>query len=66
MTRIDEKDLKKGLKRISWARLTRIYMETRSPKIKAMIRKEARRCGYRMRGLVMTHVLRHFENAGGR
>ena len=66
MAKISEADLKKGLKRISWERLTRIYMETRSPKIRTMIRKEARRCGYRMRGLVMAHVLRYFENAGGR
>ncbi|MFA5138314.1 MAG: hypothetical protein WC728_03695 [Elusimicrobiota bacterium] len=58
--------MKKGIRRISWERLTRIYMDTRRPKVKAMIQKEARRCGYRMRGLVMAHVLRHFENAGGR
>lgn len=66
MTKINEKDLKKGLKRISWARLTRIYLETRNLRIKEMIRREARHCGYRMRGLVAAHVLRHFENAGGR
>lgn len=66
MATIAEADLRRGIRKISWERLTRIYMETRSQKIKEMIRKEARRCGYRMRGLIMAHVLRHFENAGGR
>jgi len=66
MAKITERDLQKQIKTMPWERLTKIYMETRSSRIKKMIEKEARACGYRMKGFIAAHVLRHFENAGGR
>lgn len=66
MAKITEKNLQKQIKTMSWKRLTKIYMETNNPRIKRMIKKEAHACGYRMKGFIMAHVLRHFENAGGR
>jgi hypothetical protein len=64
MKTLTEKDLKSRIQRLSWKRLTAIYLESKSRAVKDLIQKEARHCGYGMRGLVVAHALRRFENPG--
>lgn len=64
MKKITEKELKNKIERLSWKRLTAIYLESKNRAVKEMIQKEARRCGYRMRGLIVAHALGRFENPG--
>lgn len=63
MIELTAKELKTKIQRLSWKRLTAIYLESKSPTVKEMIQKEARRCGYGMRGLIVAHTLRRFENS---
>ena len=49
--------LRPRIERLSWQRLTEIYVTTRSPAVKKMIEKEARRCGYRMSGFILAETL---------
>jgi hypothetical protein len=51
------RELKPKLERLSWRRLTEIYVRTRSQAVRRMIEKEARRCGYRMSGFILADTL---------
>ena len=51
-------ELKPRIQRVSWERLTEIYLATRSQAVRRMIRAEARRCGYRMSGFIVAQALR--------
>lgn len=51
------RELKPKLERLSWRRLTEIYVRTRSQAVRRMIEKEARRCGYRMSGVILADTL---------
>ena len=51
------RELKPKLERLSWRRLTEIYVRTRSQAVKRMIEKEARRCGYRMGGFILAYAI---------
>ena len=51
------KELKGRIERLSWRRLTEIYLNTRSQTVRKMIENEARRCGYRMSGFILAQAL---------
>ena len=51
------RELKDRIERLSWKRLTEIYLNTRSQAVRKMIEKEARRCGYRMSGFILAQAL---------
>jgi hypothetical protein len=51
------RELKPKLERLSWRRLTEIYVHTHSQAVRRMIEKEARRCGYRMSGFILAETL---------
>ena len=52
------RELKPRIQRLSWERLTEIYLATRSRAVRRMIEVEARRCGYRMSGFILAQALR--------
>ena len=52
------KELKPRIQRLSWERLTGIYLATRSRAVRRKIQIEARRCGYRMDGFILAQALR--------
>ena len=52
------RELKARIQRLSWDRLTEIYLATRSQTVRRMIEVEARRCGYRMSGFILAQALR--------
>ena len=58
------RELKPRIQRLSWDRLTGIYLATRSQAIRRMIQAEARRCGYKMSGFVLAQALRRGAEAG--
>ena len=58
------RELKPRIQRLSWDRLTEIYLATRSQAVRRMIEAEARRCGYRMSGFILAHALRRMTEAG--
>ena len=51
------KELKPRIERLSWKRLTDIYLNTRSQAVKKMIEAEAKRCGYKMSGFILAETL---------
>ena len=52
------RELKPRIQRLSWERLTEIYLATKSHAIRRMIDAEARQCGYRMSGFILAQALR--------
>jgi len=52
------RELKPRIQRLSWERLTEIYLATKSPPVRRMIQAKARRCGYRMSGFILAQALR--------
>ena len=52
------RELKPRIQRLSWERLTEIYLATKSQAVRRMIQVEARRCGYRMSGFILAQALR--------
>ena len=52
------RELKPPIQRLSWDRLTDIYLATKSQAVRRMIQTEARRCGYRMSGFILAQALR--------
>ena len=58
------RELEPRIQRLSWERLTEIYLATRSQAVRRMIEAEARRCGYRMNGFILAQALRHMAEAG--
>ena len=52
------RELKPRIQRLSWERLTEIYLVTKSQAVRRMIRAEARRCAYRMSGFILAQALR--------
>ena len=52
------RELKPRIQRLSWERLTEIYLATKSQAVRRMIEAEARRCGYRMSGFILAQALR--------
>jgi len=58
------RELKPRIQRLSWERLTEIYLATRSEAVRRMIETEARRCGYKMSGFVLARALRRGAEAG--
>ena len=60
------RELKPRIQRLSWERLTEIYLATRSQAVRRMVEAEARRCGYKMSGLILAQALRRGAEAGDR
>ena len=58
------RELKPRIQRLSWERLTGIYLDTKSQAVRRMIEAEARRCGYKMSGFLLAQALRHMPKAG--
>ena len=58
------RELKPRIQRLSWERLTGIYLATKSQAVRRMIQAEARRCGYKMSGFVLAQALRRGAEAG--
>jgi len=58
------RELKPRIQRLSWERLTEIYLATRSEAVRRMIQAEARRCGYKMSGFILAQALRRTAEAG--
>ena len=52
------RELKARIRRVSWERLTEIYLATKSQAVRRMIQTEARRCGYTMSGFILAQALR--------
>ena len=52
------RELKPRIQRLSWERLTEIYLATMSQAVCRMIQAEARRCGYKMSGFILAQALR--------
>ena len=52
------RELKPRIQRLSWERLTEIYLATKSQVVRRLIQAEARRCGYRMSGFILAQALR--------
>jgi len=52
------RELKPRIQRLSWDRLTEIYLAAKSQAVRRMIEAEARRCGYRMGGFILAQALR--------
>jgi len=58
------RELKPRIQRLSWDRLTGIYLATKSQAVRRMIQAEARRCGYKMSGFILAQALRRGAGAG--
>jgi len=58
------RELKPRIRRISWERLTGIYLATKSQAVRRMIEAEAKRCGYKMSGFILAQALRRTAEAG--
>jgi len=58
------RELKPRIQRLSWDRLTGIYLATKSLAVRRMIEAEARRCGYKMSGFILAQGLRRMVEAG--
>ena len=58
------RELKPRIRRRSWERQTGIYLATWSQAVRRMIKTEARRCGYKMRGFILAQALRRGADAG--
>ena len=58
------RELKPRIQRLSWERLTEIYLATKSQAVRRMIEAEARRCGYRMSGFILAQALQRTAEAG--
>jgi len=58
------RELKPGIQRLSWERLTEIYLATRSEAVRRMIEAEARRCGYKTSGFILAQALGRGTEAG--
>ena len=54
---LSARELKPRIERLSWERLTEIYLATRSQAIRRMIEAEARRCGYKVNGFILAQAL---------
>ena len=52
------RELKPRIQRLSWERLTEIYLATKTQAVRRMIQAEARRCSYRMSGFILAQALR--------
>jgi len=52
------RELKPRIQRLSWERLTEIYLATKSEAVRRVIRTDARRCGYSMSGFILAQALR--------
>lgn len=60
------RELKPRVQRLSWDRLTEIYLTTKSQAVRRMIEAEARQCGYKMGGFILAQGLRRMAEAGDR
>ena len=58
------RELKPRIQRLSWERLTEIYLSTKSQAVRRMIEAEARRCGYKMSGFILAQAIRRTAEAG--
>ncbi|MBM4041785.1 MAG: hypothetical protein FJ290_25080 [Planctomycetes bacterium] len=58
------RELKPRIQRLSWERLTEIYLTTKSQAVRRMVDAEARRCGYKMSGFILAQGLRRMVEAG--
>ena len=58
------RELKPRIQRLSWERLTGIYLDTKSQAVRRMIETEAKRCGYKMSGFILAQALRRTAEAG--
>jgi len=58
------RELKPRIQRLSWERLTGIYLATKSQAVRRMIEAEAKRCGYKMSGFLLAQALRRTAEAG--
>ena len=58
------RELKPRIQRLSWQRLTEVYLTTKSQVVRRMIQAEARHCGYKMSGFVLAQALRRGAEAG--
>ena len=58
------RELKPRIQRLSWERLTGIYLATRSEAVRRMIEAESKRCGYKMSGFILAQALRRTAEAG--
>jgi len=58
------RELKPRIQRLSWERLTEVYLTTKSQAVRRMIQAEARRCGYKMSGFILAQGLRRMAEAG--
>ncbi len=56
--------LKPRIRRLSWERLTGIYLATKSQAVRRMIEAEGKRCGYKMSGFILAQALRRTAEAG--
>ena len=61
---LSARELKPRLRRLSWDRLTEIYLTTKSQTVRRLIEAEARRCGYKMSGFILAQALRRMAEAG--
>jgi hypothetical protein len=61
---VTARELKPRIQRLSWERLTEIYLATKSGTVRRMIQAEARRCGYKMSGFILAQALRRMAGAG--
>jgi hypothetical protein len=59
------RELKPRIERLSWERLTEVYLAAKSQAVRRMIEAEARRCGYKMSGFILAQALRRGAEAGG-
>ena len=58
------RELKPRIQRLSWERLTEVYLTTKSQAVRRMIQAEAKRCGYKMSGFILAQALRRGTEAG--
>ena len=58
------RELKPRIQRLSWERLTGIYLTTKSQAVRRLIEAEAKRCGYKMCGFILAQALRRGSEAG--
>jgi len=59
------RELKPRIQRLSWDRLTELYLTTKSQAVRGMIEAEARRCGYKMSGFILAQALGRGAEGGG-
>jgi len=59
------RELKPRIQRLSWERLTGIYLATKSQAVRRMIEGEAKRYGYKMSGFILAQALGRGAEGGG-